>query len=409
MLALLTIFLMSASTAAAPVEDELGDMLARAEALYYEADFAKSIELFLQADELLRRQPRQLQERTAVKLHLALGYIGLNDSDRAKVHLRELYSLDSEHHIDAQMYSPKVLQLAREAKAEQSELRCRSLLDEGQQELGNGNSAAVARLIASNQARCSSLASLSARAAELFYKQGLEAYRKTKIEDAQQSFRAALNLEPEHELAAQYLDLTSSRLEIASDRALLAWRKDFSAGEFTLAARSYRELKALSSSDAMEEMQTEYRRALFGLVDSWKKACAGNDTTTMEQIRLKVESFLPEPSFGEDILATMTTCTPTGCIPMSTPLALARLKSRVDPQFPANVLTQLRTTSTTVHVKARINENGDVASSEVVGGNPQVNIAVRTAFDRWKFSPAVVQGAPRCVDTEIPIVINLTN
>src|SRR2546427_10108900 len=88
--------------------DEAGEMLARADALYYEADFAKSIELLLRADELLRQKSGHLQERTEVKLQLALGFIGLNDSTRAKAYLGELYALDSDHYVDPQMLSPKV-------------------------------------------------------------------------------------------------------------------------------------------------------------------------------------------------------------------------------------------------------------------------------------------------------------
>src|SRR6185295_1370490 len=115
--------------------DESKEMLARAEALYYEADFAKSVELLLRAEEMLRQQSGSLQDRTEVKLQLALGFIGLNDTTRAKAYLGELYALDSDHQIDPQMFSPKVIRLVEEAKAEQNELRCRSLMDEAQRQL----------------------------------------------------------------------------------------------------------------------------------------------------------------------------------------------------------------------------------------------------------------------------------
>src|SRR2546421_4073820 len=102
--------------------DEPSEMLARAEALYYEADFEKSVELLLRADELLQGQSGHLQEKVDVKLQLALGLIGLNDSNRAKVYLGQLYALDADHQVDPQMFSPKVIRLAEEARAEQSEL-----------------------------------------------------------------------------------------------------------------------------------------------------------------------------------------------------------------------------------------------------------------------------------------------
>ena len=388
--------------------DEPREMLARALALYYEADFAKSIELLLRADELLRQQSgSSLQEKIDVKQQLALGYIGLNDSTRAKTYLEELYALDSDHRIDPQMFSPKVIQLAEEANARQIEVRCRLLVNDAQRQLGSGNTDSVVQLIGSSQTKCSGLAALSPKTAELLFKEGLDSYRKTQMEQALLKFRTALSLEPKHELAAEYVNLTQSKLEVAADRALLSWRKNFNAGEFASAARDYRDLTALSKPETMDEIRTEYRRALSGLVDSWNKACASDDAVGMESVRQRVNALLPEQSFGADILAKMTTCKPTGCIQMTTQLALARLKSRVDPQFSANELGQLKSSPLNVRVKARINEKGDVASSEVTGTNPILARTIRAAFDQWKFSPAIVQGDARCIDTEIPIVINI--
>src|SRR5262249_45265380 len=169
------------------------------------------------------------------------------------------------------------IRLAEEAKATQNEVRCRSLSDETQQQLSAGNSDAVVKLIGSSHSNCSALATLYPKAAELFYKQGLDAYKKAQMEGALQKFRTALQFEPKHELAAQYVDLTLSKLEVAADRALLAWRKDFAANDFALAARDYRELTARSSSATINEVRMEYRNALSSLVDSWNQACAKDD------------------------------------------------------------------------------------------------------------------------------------
>jgi hypothetical protein len=404
MFALLLIVGMSRSGWSAGA-DEPAEMLARAEALYYEADFAKSIELLLRADELLRQQSGNLKEKTDVKLQLALSFIGLNDSTRAKGYLQELYALDLDRKIDPQMYSPKVIRLADEAKAEQKELRCRSLSDQAQRQLETGNSAAIVKLLGSSS-ECPALAALNSKAADLSFKEGLDAYKKAHMEEALQKFRTAARLEPTNELAVQYVDLTERKLEVNADRALLAWRKDFGAGEFAAAARDYRELASMSRPETMDPVRTEYRQALSRLVDAWNRACAIDDTATMKDIRARVDAMLPEPSFGEEILARMTTCTHTGCIAMSTQLALTRLKSRVDPQFSSMVVAQLKVAPVTIRVKAKINEKGEATATELNGGNPLLYNAIRTAFDQWKFSPALVEGEARCVDTEIPIVIN---
>jgi hypothetical protein len=405
---LVMLILMSFGSYAWSAEDDLNDMLARAEALYYQADFAKSVELLLRADELIQRQPGDTSRKVDVKLQLALGFIGLNDTARAKDYLRQLYALDPDHVVDPQIFSPKVIQLAEDARAEQNQLQCQSAKDEAQRELGNGNGDAVVKLIRTKQAKCSGLEALNSKAADLLFKEGLEAYKKNQMDAALEKFRAALTAEPKHELATEYLDLTRSKLEVAADRALIAWRKEFDGGQFALATRDYRELVSRGNSETINQVRSEYRLTVSKLVDTWNRACASSDKPAMEEARLHVNELLPETSFAEDLLAKMKTCTPTGCLQMNSQLALARLKARVDPEFPPYLVSQVKLPSVTVHVKARIDEKGEVATSEVYGGSPFLHTAVRTAFQQWKFMPAFVDDHARCVDTDIPIIINLS-
>src|SRR5262249_11212016 len=225
----------------------------------------------------------------------------------------------------------------------------------------------------------------------LLFKQGLEAYRKAQMANALQKFRSALQLQPKHDLATQYIELTESKLQLDAERTLLVWRKDFDAGEFALAAKDYRQLIAVNSADTVNQVRAEYRKALSSLVESWNRACASNDAVTLEKIRARVTELVPEPSLGEDVLERLT-CTHTGCIQMSAQLALMRLKTRVDPDFPAFVRAQIKVSPVTVRVKTRISERGDVTASEPQGGNAILYNAVRAAVDRWKFAPAVVEG-----------------
>jgi tetratricopeptide (TPR) repeat protein len=407
-LALFIVVLVSRPVWSSPT-DEPGEMLARAEALYYEADFAKSVELLLRADELLQKQSGHLEEKIDVKMQLALGFMGLNKSDRAKDYLVDVYALDSDHRIDTQIYAPKVVRLAEEAKAEQAELRCRSLVDESQKQLGAGDSDTVAKLIGSNQAKCPALTALSPKAADLVFKEGLDAYRKDQMTVALQKFRTAVDLKPDHELARQYIELTERKVEVTAGHALLAWHKDFNAGEFALAARDYRELSSLNNSQEIEDVRAEYRQALSARVDTWSRACAMDDAATMERLRAQVNALLPEPSFGEDLLEKMKSCSPTSCIQMDSQFALTRLKNRVDPQFSPLVFSQVKVLPMTIRVNARIDVKGNVASGEMRGGDPVLYSAIRVAVDQWKFLPAVTEGGARCVDTEIPIVIHYAN
>jgi len=410
-LALFMMVLMSRPGWSAPhaSADDPGEMLARAEALYYEADFAKSVELLSRADDMLRSEPGHLEEKINVKMQLALGFIGLNDTSKAKANLVELYALDSDHRVDPQVFAPKVVKLAEEAKAEQNEIRCQSLLNDAQKQYAAGNTDNLVRVIGLGGAKCPAVTALSSKAADLVFKEGLEIYKKSQMPEALQKFRTALTLDPGNDLAAQYVDLTERKLEFTADRALMAWRKDFDTGEFALAASDYRELASLKSANEIESIQAEYRRVMSSNLASWNRACAADDTPTMDKLRSQSASMVPFPSFAEDILAKMNSCAPVSCLQMESQAALTRLRSRVDPQFPPQVVSRLKGLPITVHVKARIDVNGNVISNEIRGGDSTLSSAVRTAVDQWKFLPAMTGNGARCVDTDIPIAIHLAN
>jgi tetratricopeptide (TPR) repeat protein len=284
-------------------------------------------------------------------------------------------------------------------------LRCRTLSDQAEEQLAKGNSSGVLKVIDSGRTKCAGLANLYPKAGELLLREGMTAYKNSSMETALEKFRAALRLDPKNELAGDYVELTVSKLEVAGDRALIAWHKDYESGDFASAANDYRDLNSRASSEKIEEVRAEYRRSLSKLVDSWNAACAKDDKAAMEQTRQQINTLLPELSFAEDLLAKMKMCTHTGCLQMSTPLALARLKTRVDPEFPAFLVSQIGA-QTAVRVKATISEKGDVTAKDVHGDNPMLNNAVKTAIEQWKFSPALLGGEARCVDTEIPFVIN---
>jgi len=386
--------------------DEPADMLARAEALYYEADFAKSVELLQRADEMLSKQPAGVKEKTDVKLQLALGFIGLNDNDKARKYLGELFVLDPNRAMDPQMFSPKVIKLADEAKAEQNELHCRSVVDDAQKQLTAGNSASLVKLISTNGSKCTGLAAISPKAADMLFKQGLDAYKKTQMPEALGKFRNALAMDPKHELAAQYEELTASKLEFTAERALTSWRKSFAAADYTQAASDYRELVSVSSAQTIGEIRAAYRGSLASLVDAWNRACAASDVGKMDDVRRRVNALLPETSFAEDILGGMKECTPTGCIQMESTLAMARLKERVEPKISSQLATQVQVFPVTIRVKTKISDKGDVVSTQLKGGNSLLYGVIQSAVEQWKFLPAVIENlGPRCVETEIPIVI----
>src|SRR5436190_20833748 len=134
----------------------------------------------------------------------------------------------------------------------------------------------------------------------------------------------------------------------------------------------------MSSSRAVDDVRKEYQRSLSDLVNSWNRECTGYDTAKLAEVHLRINSLLPEPTFGQDILSGMKTCTPTqpiiatataNCLDMKYTVVLARLKNRVEPQFSQSELSQIKVFPVTIRVKAKISENGEVASFELLGGN----------------------------------------
>jgi len=388
--------------------DEIEDALAKAEALYFEAQFAESIKVLQGVDEMLRTYPERRQERISVKLQLALANIGLNDPQRAKAFLNDLYAIDPDYSLDAQQFSPKVMALAEQAKAEQDEIRCQTARTDAGKRLAEGNAKATFDLVASMKNKCDGLSVLEPELAELFYKLGADAFKRGELPVAMQDFQATLKLAPKHDLAVQYMDLTKTKLQLTADRIFLQWQKNFDAGLYSQAASDYRLLVSLNdeaNTQMIADARSAYRETLTKLVGLYNQACGRGDGPAVDRLRIQVSDLLPDPSFGEDIREQMTTCTKNGCLQMNSVLAMARLKTRVNPEINTALQGFMHGSQVTVRVKARIDEAGNVTVGEAEGGNPSVNAAVRSAVERWKFNSIIDQTGSRCVDTEIPIFL----
>src|SRR5262249_23606190 len=112
-----------------------------------------------------------------------------------------------------------------------------------------------------------------------------------------------------------------------------------------------------------------------------------------------------EPSLGDDLLTQMKPCVKKGCMPITTQLALARLKVQVNPVLTPALQDITRRAPTTVRVRSRIDERGEVTVLQTQGPAPMLNEAVRTAVEKWKFTPLSDDQGPRCAEVEIPIII----
>jgi tetratricopeptide (TPR) repeat protein len=416
-------------------QDEVKDALVHAEALYYGARFNESIALLTRVDDSLKTQPGRLQDKINTKLRLALAYIGMNDTAKAKSLLIDLYTLDPNYVLDPQQFSPKVIAVANEAKTDQTKVQCQAAQTDAKAYLDSGKNAAFLDLMRSMKRKCTALAAMEPEAADSLYKTGMLAYKRGEFGTALANFEAAVALAPQHELALQYIDLIQSKQQVNQDRLLLQWQREFDARQLPAAAADYRQIVASSNGRTTAQVThvtSEYRKALMTLVETWNRTCPSGDAAAMNTIRGQISDLLPEPSFGEDIRAQMTVCEPTktaspttevrtetvanvtppptiaSCLEMQPQLVLARLKTRVDPVISNDIRYYLKNNpEMSVRVKAKISENGDVTVINIQESNPILNSSIRNALVQWKFTPIRDQNGPRCVETEIPILIKL--
>jgi hypothetical protein len=235
-------------------------------------------------------------------------------------------------------------------------------------------------------------------------------------------------------MAAQYLELSESKQQVAGDRVVLDWQKNFQARQFRQAGAFYRQMVSFNdpgSQQTLNVMGIEYRKALEPLIETFNEACSNGDTAKGSEIRNQISDLLPDPSFGADLRAKMTPCNPpappvaapppvvaaskvgvtqprgqTECLKMDSALAMLRLKQRVEPTFSSQALAYLQNAQAQVQVKVKIEESGSVTVTDAFGANILVANAVRSAVSLWKFTPAIDESGPRCVQTEIPIVVS---
>jgi len=414
----------------ASAQDDFESTLTRAQALYYEARFKDSVELLLPVDELLRQQPDHLSESIRVKLQLALGYIGQNQTAQAKSVFQEVCVLDASYSLDSSQFAPKVLALFNDAKAEQKKAQCEARCGEIEQYSRNADVQGLLRLASEPAEGCTCEA--AAGAAELLYTQGVEAYKREDFAQAVEKLRAALKFRPQHDLALQYAELAESKAKFIVEQKSLDWHKHFEAQEFPKAATLYRQLESVNfagkADAALEQMRGEYRKAVSSRVETWNQSCASGAPLSLDTFHQQISDLLPSETIAADLISKFSPCEPEvtvpvgkaevsvastvaaptsipavpRCLEMQAQQAMARIKSQVTPN-----IAQERIPAAPVNfrVKVRIDETGNVSVTEIAGSNSYVNQAMRAAIERWKFSPAMVQDQPRCVETELPVVL----
>jgi tetratricopeptide (TPR) repeat protein len=388
--ALLAIVLTVQSVAHAAPQDDVTATLARAEALYYEARFNDSIQLLARVDGLLATRPGNVAERINTKLQMALAYIGLNQNAKAKTSLMELFALDPDFAADPQQFPPKVLALVAEAKTEQKKARCHSAVGEARKQLEAGNGAALRDLIGHSKPGCRELEAFEPLAADLLYKGGVASYKSGAFLAAVGSFEAVLKLAPRHELASEYMELANSKLQMADERLVLQWQKDFEAHQYSQAAAEFRQIASSNGGSVpalVDRMKTEYRKALTTLVENWNRTCPVGDSASMDAIRSQVSELLPEPSFASDLQDQMMPCPNPGEVRRAE--LAAAIAETPRPTAPAESMKPVSATSPAASGNAA--SSGSTAA--ITPAPPSINIAAAAVVDKTP-TPEPVIPAP---------------
>jgi tetratricopeptide (TPR) repeat protein len=391
------------SQSAPPASDEIRDTLKRAATLYYDARFNDSLQLLVELEGRLQKEPNHQQEQIAAKLQLVLVYVGLNRNDEAKTALRQLYALDSKYTLDPRVYAPKIIAMADAVRTEAMRTRCEAVRADVVKSIETGDLGVIVDRMQAIKSDCPDLAGMDSVVIDVLYQRGTESAIKAQYSDALRMFDAVLKLSPHHDLATQYIGIVNTRIQLDTERLALQWQKNFAAREFAAATATYRELKSIgqpASAEAVKKIDADYRTAVASRLQDSRKACERGDERSGTTMRAEIAQMLPEPSLGAEALSEPMTCTKV-CLPSITQLALDRLETRVDPDIPRAALSRISGSGLTIRLKATISETGDVNITNVEGGQPEINSPIQSAVEKWKFNPAFDQnGHPRCVGTE---------
>jgi hypothetical protein len=393
-----------------PTPELVASTLSRAQALYYDASFQETIELLLPLDKALGSDDKRTKEKIDIKLQIALAHVGLGQMAEATRRFGEICALDPDYSLDPKKFAPKVVSAFEEAKGENEKVQCRMLCAEADKLLDAGNAEALLALVQQTRSRCNCIEASALDAAAHFYDLGVEAYRKEMLSTALQYFQAATQFNPDHTLARSYIDLTHNRLQLAAEQMFLKWRREFDAGEFGLAAATYRALDSAniegSSNEAIEKARAGYRAQLSPLINSWKLACSKGDSFSMAQLHRQAEEMVPDPSIGRDLMAEMAAaCTKQDCIQLSQATALGRVKYREDAKLPPGIVPRPipQNFALTIPVRVRIDEIGNVTVTDPESIQSNIRDSVAAAASKWKFNPDAAGTAARCIETTIPI------
>ena len=214
-----------------------------------------------------------------------------------------------------------------------------------------------------------------------------------------------LALDSTNEIAREYSMLSQQWLELSAQQAFSDWRANFDNRHFDKAASAYERIRSSMprplATQLASQAESEYGKVLSGLVTSWKAACASGDPTKMDAIRKEAVTVSSGLQLGSSAFAEMEQCISKSCMHGDPVLALKRLKKRINPQIEPSLQRYL----SRVRVSIEIDQHGNVNVKQITNANNRLAEALKGAIEQWEFYPTVIDDQPRCVETELPIIL----
>jgi tetratricopeptide (TPR) repeat protein len=411
-LTLLVTLSLGLAAGAIPAQQDIAAKLARAESLYYGAEFQASINLLLELEKEVGNDRERIKERLQIELFLGLVYLGLNQTEQAKSKFIEVSNLDPKYTLDPREFSRKVITLFEEAKAARAQNYCVEICTRVNDFVVKGELETAEQQIKTMDSPCSCATVLRVGISQARFELGKQLYSRGQLEEASKEFGAVLALDGTHEMAREYSKLTQERLELAAQQVLTESRTNsvVRPSEAAVPQERIRPANSEQVAQAASQIESEYKSTFSRLVTSWKAACDSKDQATMDAIRREAVTQTSKEAatvtsglqFGSSALAEMRQCTPTRCIHGDPGLALNRLKSRSNPQIEPSLQRYL---NRGIRISIEIDERGLVNVKQITNANSRLAEALKNAVEQWEFYPAVVDGQPKCVETELPITV----
>jgi tetratricopeptide (TPR) repeat protein len=389
-LAILVLIGLSAAATSRAYQD-ISAELSRAQSLYFSAQFQESIALLRSLETRLANDAQRANELLQVKLYLGLGHLGLNQTDQAKARFAEVSLMDPKFTLDPKEYSPKVIDLFNEARAGTVQARCTQVCTRIDSFISQGNVAGARDLINSAGTECSCATTKASGMTRAIFDRGKQLYDQGRFADAAKEFAAVLAIDDKHELAREYANLSQQQVQLLIRQFFAEWRTAFDARQYDKATIAYERIRAVPHPDSVQsvsQIDAESALVLADLLTAWRAACARGDRPRLG---------LPAT---RNTVAQMQQCAARVCLKGDPALALARIRTRVNPQIDPSLQRYM---TRRIVVNIEIDELGNTKVNEIVNAHERVAAVLREAVQRWKFNPAVIDNQPRCIETQIPI------